>query len=272
MDPWYNNALTAAVNSNVWKQIKADWSLNFNQIDFELGRKFYVGKWTTLRPYAAVRGGWTKTNFNVHNVNSHSAPIEYVPTALVTPILETQTDIENSSRSKNTYWGAGLVAGLQPTWMFSKMFSLYANVDAALLWGKFKGSRKVRSTYTSCDFNPPTAGTCTPFSNDTGYINATEELYQMVTIIDLALGLRWEMNWSCDRYRTALDIGWEHHTWFNHGIRHRTSAPDREDSSFLGDTNNGAFAGDVWSFNANTIDVISDLTLGGLVMRFSFDF
>ena len=48
-------------------------------------------------------------------------------------------------------------------------------------------------------------------------IHATRNFAKMSAILDLALGLRWEEQWCCYRYMTALDIGWEHHIWINHG-------------------------------------------------------
>ena len=151
-------------------------------------------------------------------------------------------------RFKNEFWGAGFLGGIQPTWYMCSTFALYANFDVALLWGRFKAKK------SECYSNIPDDVTVN-ISN-----SSKNEFYQMTPILDIGIGIRWEDTWCSDRYRTALNIGWEHHTYFdqNHRIKLETTPIGENDPVRRG----------VANFNEAT----GNLSMGGLVVRLSFDF
>ncbi|NGX37433.1 MAG: hypothetical protein K1000chlam2_00589 [Chlamydiae bacterium] len=229
-------------------KISAKWRLIFNQIDLELGRKYWLSECFTMRPYVGLRGAWTKTTFTV---KGSSGPQEDL----------SMTIIERSSndRIRNRNWGAGFMTGFQPTWYFCRSdcrnFSLYGNLDAALLWGEFDGSP--RGTYFEA------TGTEDPLTVD---VNATssanEDFFKMHPMLDVAIGLRWEEMWCCNAYRSTLDIGWEHHVWFQHGEYHHSVQ-----SVNVGGVGPGAF-----NYFTNSINTEHNLMYGGFVVRLKVDF
>lgn len=80
----------------------------------------------------------------------------------------------------------------------------------------------------------------------------------MTPMLDAAIGLRWEETWCCDRFRTALDLGWEHHVLFNQNHRMKTNGGEvvlAEASRF-----------------ASYTEEMGDIALGGFVLRLAFDF
>lgn len=85
---------------------------------------------------------------------------------------------------------------------------------------------------------------------------ASNDFYTMQPILDLAIGLRWEETWCCNTYRTALDLGWEHHVWFDHGSRY-----------LVIDTSGGS--SDVFKVYS---EIASNLMMGGFVLKLRFDF
>ncbi|NGX59140.1 MAG: hypothetical protein KR126chlam3_00287 [Chlamydiae bacterium] len=48
-------------------KIQAKWQLDFHSIDLEIGRKYWLSKCFNLRPYAGLRGAWTKTTFRTQS-------------------------------------------------------------------------------------------------------------------------------------------------------------------------------------------------------------
>lgn len=238
-NPWWNGS-QAFVQPAIFDEIKASWKIHFNQIDFEVGRKYWLSPCFTMRPYAGLRGAWTKTDFEV---DASMGP----------KVVEGTTRLILSSNClDDRLWGVGLLAGLQPNFYFTKCFILYANLGAALIWGEFEG--KPSESY---------------FRGESGTINITDlnqinsyrnDFFQMSPIIDLALGLRWEETWCCYRYRTALDLGWEHHVWFDHGYRIQAT-------NFLSEG-----SPDALHFAPSFYNVVSDLNYGGLVIRLRVDF
>ena len=78
----------------------------------------------------------------------------------------------------------------------------------------------------------------------------------MTPIIDLAIGFRWDETWCCDQYRTTLDLGWEHHIWFDQNHRNKNL--------------NNFTNGDVSGFGTYS-ETTGDLGLGGFVLRLRLD-
>ena len=235
LDLWENSAF---FDAPIYDKVSAKWRITFNQIDLELGRKYWLSPCFNLRPYAGLRGAWTRTRFNV---TGKLGPKD---------INGTLTEETNKDRFKNRNWGAGFLVGLQPNWYFCSNFILYGNLDAALLWGEFEGRKKIQyiNSLTLSDTTAPSFDV----SN-----TSDEKFFSMNTLIDLAIGLRWEETWCCDRYRSALDLGWEHHIWFDHGVRHKPVE---------------RFTDGNFQYFKNTVDVVSNLVYGGLVVRLRFDF
>jgi len=225
---------------------KARWKFRFNQLDFEFGGKYWLGHCFAMRPYGGVRFGWIKTELDIN----------YLLGPTTDPNNTSRVDIvqNNESDTKNKYWGIGLLAGFQPNWYFCPGFLLFANLDGALIWGKFTGTETQKYFGASVINNIAT----TEFENSN---KAKETLRRMQGIIDLGLGLRWECNWCCNRFRTSLDAGWEHHIWINSGLRHRV----------LGRTVINQNSTSLTYFSDST-DIVSDLAFGGLVIRLRLDF
>jgi hypothetical protein len=233
LDLWQTPALTP-----IYDKVSAKWRLNFNQIDLELGRKYWLSECFNLRPYVALRGAWTRTRFEVKGALGPKT------------ISSTLTQERVKDRFKNTNWGVGFLAGLQPTWYFCSNFALYGDLDVALTWGEFESKKKAR--YIDSLSASSSAGSSFDISN-----TSREDFYSMNTIVDLGIGLRWEETWCCNQYRTSLDLGWEHHVWFDHSLRHKP----------IGSVTNGIF-----EYFTNTVDVPSNLVYGGFVLRARFDF
>lgn len=247
------NPLTPAFTQVVGSRVSAKWSVIFNQLDFEFGKKYWVSKCFTLRPYTGLRGAWTHTNFHV---KSFANGIESVQ-------LGTIATIVNRNKFTNKFWGAGPLAGLQPQFVFGDWcgcgtFSLYGNLEGALIWGKFRGRNRTFYSASYLFINEEVPFASTQLANPIEKDNVS----RMQGILDLGIGVRWEETWCCDRYITTIDLGWEHHYWFDFGLYHRTTA-GRDISPF----NNLFMFTPTGSLNYTT-----NLGLGGLVVRARLDF
>ena len=85
----------------------------------------------------------------------------------------------------------------------------------------------------------------------------------MKPVLDTAIGLRYEDTYCCDEYRFSLDLGWEHHIWFDHNHRYVSilqvnQSPPSGDPLVLAQID----------FNFSTYNV----GFGGFVLRARFDF
>lgn len=234
--PWVDTAINSGVVFS-FDDVRAKWTLHFNQLDVEVGRKYWLSRCFTMRPYAGVRGGWIKTVFDVFAKRNAVKDIGG-------GIILANPSFDDRFVTKS--WGAGLLVGFEPTWYLTRCFALFGNLDGSLIWGKLK-SKKTEN------YNTSLFGLL-----ENKWNNASTN---MTAILDLALGIRFEDTWCCDRFRTALDLGWEHHIWFNADLHTQTT------SSF-----NNSSGGAVLIGFANINEVRSDLVFGGFVARLRIDF
>lgn len=234
INPWVNASFTNYFSEETkFDSISAMWKCTLNQMDLEIGKKYWVSRYFNFRPFASLRGAWTKTNFITNSIKNS-----------LNQFINFQDEFQNRN------WGVGFSAGIQPTWSITKSVALYAGVDGSLLWGKFKGYNNefYRLEQSTPDIN-------LTFSN-----KAESSFSQMMPMIDLAVGLRWEERWFY-HFRTTFDLGWEHHIWFSHSTRIQTLSPlEFTVSSTPHDTFN--------SFSA----AVGNLEYGGFVFRARFDF
>lgn len=252
--PDIDNAVTVITSTDghginiPYAYISSNWAFNLNSIDLELGRKTYLSRYLTIRPFAGVRGAWTRTDL-ITRPSTQGA---------VTVANGVVANLNVRDHSINRYWGVGFVAGIQPNFYFMPNFSLFANADFALIWGKLRaqkqGAAKGVGTFGSTIvLNPGFSGTA--------YLSPSH--YEMRQIMDLALGFSWEENWCSDRFHSEIDIGWEHHIWLNH-VQRLVLNGQRID--------NGLAASTYTVSPTNATIAKSDIGMGGLMVRFRFDF
>lgn len=244
VDPWVNPDIlvdSGTFNTTfLFDTVNTSWKLTFNQIDLELGRKYWLGKYTAMRAYAGVRGAWFTTRFN--NASSQNANFSSL-----------FTFNKFSDNFKDRIWGVGLLGGIQPEWHFCRNFLLFSNLDAALLWGKIRVRKN--EDYTSFAASG---------AQNINYHNTfTSSFYKMDAVLDLSIGLRWEETW-CYRIRTAVDLGWDHHIWFDVNDRFKFTSPSSSFTSTPSELVSLVFVG--------YEELQGNLMMGGLVVRFRADF
>ncbi|HSW71947.1 MAG TPA: Lpg1974 family pore-forming outer membrane protein [Chlamydiales bacterium] len=247
VDPWINTTLYDQFfpyGTFLFDKVSSQWNLHFNQVDLDLGNKFWIKRSMAMRCYVGVRGAWITTNF-INVASSLTNDDFYVHNTF-------------SDNFRNHIWGVGLLGGIQPEWHFCRNFILFSNLDGALLWGKFR----VRKQEDYASFG--TFG-----SQSINYHNHSfSNFLKLQAVMDLTLGLRWEKTW-CYRVRTYLDFGWENHIWFDINNRYKLAGSSE---SFFSQSPR------VVSVNPNTVKVQSyeeeqgNLMLGGAFVRFRIDF
>lgn len=180
MNPAANLTIPLPVGS-LCSEAEEHWHLHMNIADLQVGREFFVSKWLTLRPSIGLRSAWIRQKFDVE--------YEFINT--VNSLLGTEVEIE----MKNKYWGLGLRTGLDTQWGLGSGWSLYGDMGVSLLYGFFHIDQSEHN------------GGIERLDVDSSF-----HLGRAMT--DLALGLRWEENFSNDEYRILLQFGWEHMMFF----------------------------------------------------------
>lgn len=176
------------------------WKLNyFNVFDVELGRNMYISKFLSLRPFFGVKGTWQKQTYKLNYQFTD------VPTI--------------NSENKNSFWGVGLLAGVNTTWHLAGTWSLFADLALSSLWGVFHVKRE--------DENPFT---------ETSYYNSKKSFHSIKPVIELGAGIRKEQWFNKDRFHLAVQAGWEQQVWFSQNQFDFYTAPREGDLTLQGFT------------------------------------
>lgn len=166
---------------------KADYTFNmqFNILDLEMGRGFFISPYLKMRPHLGLKGAWQKNQFQV----------------TYTRIVSSSVDDEDRMISHQNYSAVGLRTGLDTAWQFTPMWSLYGDVAYSLLWNHFTLSRKDTDTNLS-----------------TGVVNTVFQtkntVYTLKPVLEMGMGIRCESNLCDDAYHILIQLGWEQQWWY----------------------------------------------------------
>jgi len=166
-------------------QTNGKWSLDFNVLDVEMGRNFWISQWLTLRPHFGMKFSWNEQKFIVNYLDIQDDDFSGEGIRL--------TD-------KNNQFGVGIRAGLDTAWYFAQKWCLFGEFAATGLWNDFDVSNKQTLNTGSASFVN---------------MNTHEENFSVTGVLELALGLRFETAFSNDNYLFMLQAGWEQQIWFD---------------------------------------------------------
>jgi hypothetical protein len=169
---------------------------NFNVVDLELGRNFFLSKFLTLRPYFGLKSAWIDEKLRVGYIvfndrtNGINGNNEELLSGQITNL---------NQKLKLDSWGIGIRGGILPVWYFIKDFGLYGNLALSAMWTSFQNH--IKTTYS---------GTISGTSEDT-----TRSSHGVTPVIELGLGLIYMTTFSNDTYGFSLSGGWEEQVWIN---------------------------------------------------------
>ena len=165
-----------------------DSSMQFNALDLELGRNFYISRYLTLRPHFGFKFGWIDQDYK---------------TKYEDLIFPGAVDADYEIKMDQDFFGCGLRTGLDTVWYFTKHWGLYGEFAFAALWSQFHSSRK--DSYE--DSGAGIAEYTTLHTRD--HFNTITE------VLELGLGFRYDTTFFVGDYAFYLQAGWEEQIWFN---------------------------------------------------------
>ncbi|NGX26521.1 MAG: hypothetical protein K940chlam6_00445 [Chlamydiae bacterium] len=157
------------------------WELDFNVLDAELGRNFFISRYLKLRPHFGLKGTWQDQDYLV---------------------IGQDEELISKDQNSTHYWGVGIRAGLDTAWHFNQCFSLIGEVAITALWEKFETERKSGAA-------PLEVGVSEPIT----VLYVENDIHTLKPVLEFLLGLRYETWYCCDRYHFGIDGGWELQWW-----------------------------------------------------------
>lgn len=200
-----------------WDQASANWSLNFNVIDLELGRNLHLSRFLTLRPFFGLKATWQDQDMNTTLSKASGVDIGFSPNNPAGPYrIKQSSDV----------WGIGVRGGFNAAWYMSKNWSFYGDLAITTMWTDHTDLTRKDTVSDPTDAVGSTAV----------MVNIKEDdFYSVKYIGELELGLRYEMWFYDDNYHFAIQAGWEQQVWVNWNTFHSLTQPDNwSDLNFQG--------------------------------------
>lgn len=185
LNGYFNGNATTQV-FNEFASIK--WQLDFNVIDLELGRNFFISRYLHLRPHFGLKTTW----------QCQEMEVLFKGIGLNTTANATFPFVTTSCNKINN-WGIGIRTGLDTAWHFTKSFSLVGETAITALCESFKVPRKDVEKRNDSLFNTN--------------LHYENKFTTIAPILELYLALRWESWYFCDCYHVSLEAGFEEQWW-----------------------------------------------------------
>jgi hypothetical protein len=165
----------------------AHWHLDYDIVDLELGRNYYVSRALSIRPFLGARGAWINQRIRLHyeglDFGSGFNPNNYPLTTW----------------GKNAFHAGGARLGFNLVWHLNRMWGIYTNVSGSLLLGYF-------NAHVHGKLNLPPEATSVELSSSVRRVRPN---------LEIATGLKWEDCFSKGKWHLAITVGYELVQWWS---------------------------------------------------------
>ncbi len=148
--------------------------LEYNTIDFEFGRSYFLSRHFYLRPHFGSRTVWIEQNGDFQF---------------------TSPGVTTTGHLRDDYIGAGLRLGTDSKWFFARHWNLFLGASSSAVYGKNKAELATN--------RPGIYGSDNEAATRRVAIAAQTQL-----------GLGWETNFACDSNQLAINLGYELNYWW----------------------------------------------------------
>lgn len=218
--------------TQVGSRSSAVWGANYQTFDISLAKPYYVSRYLVFNPFFGLRGGWIDQHFSVDYQGTSAGG------------LNTRT----IHHGDNDFWGVGARAGICTDWILGKGWSLFGNIAAAMLSGKFEVDQSLAIPAASA-------------GNGEGF-DIRNDFYQNVPNFEMALGLAWGKHFNKKRNHVGVRLAYEFHEWWDQLNMKKF---------FSGVTGLPTTSGAVTGGYANDTVSRGNFTLNGLSLKVQFD-
>ncbi|MDX8430749.1 MAG: Lpg1974 family pore-forming outer membrane protein [Candidatus Algichlamydia australiensis] len=178
---WY---IGGSINSDfIPYKANAEWKLQFQVVELELGRNSFFSKYLSFRPHFGLKGTWQQQDYVVH----------YDSVTNLGVMQEERMHITQDS------YGLGMRTGFDGAWHFNKYWSFIGDVAFSGLWSYFDVQRSDRIGTNGVDF--------VRFRTENG-------THTIQPVLEFATGLRGEVWFFNSLYHLSIDMLWEEQRWF----------------------------------------------------------
>ena len=158
-------------------EAKVHWNVSFYDLNWVLGRNYFVSKFLSFHPFFGIAAAWIDQHRSFH--------------------LRTTQNNRITLKSENDFLGIGPRIGIDTQFALCESFSIYGDIAGDLLWADFDVNEKEVNKTTSREIY------------DLDY-----DLDNIVPTVSFGLGIAYETKLSQDRYRFMVKAGYEGQYWW----------------------------------------------------------
>lgn len=161
------------------------WKFEFNNLDWELGRSFFISRFLTLRPFAGLKTAWQTQRQKIITLQPGTPTIEY------------------QLRNIQDFWGLGIRIGADSTWyVYKKNLSVIADIALSALWSNYSNRQTQRNINLSTNVNNL-------------FYNIFDHHHAIRPVLEADLGMQWESWFYENKMRFSFKAAWEEQVWWN---------------------------------------------------------
>lgn len=188
---------------------KSTYDFNFQNVEANLGRAFFVSKMLSFRPFLGVKTAWLSntqhTTYKGGEVWESRGADD--PSGLpANSILYGLQDNPIKEKEKNNFWGVGPQVGCGSKWHLGAGFSIFGDLSAALLYGFTKLEHEERYSL---------------FHDFDDYIDVKYSFHRIAPTVKMQLGLRYDAYVNHDKHHFGIGLGYDTQYWWDqaqHGM------------------------------------------------------
>lgn len=154
---------------------KSQFDADFNIINLELGRPYFISRDLSFRPHLGLESTW----IDLQQVTRYSGGNLDVNTVHV--------------KGESDFWGLGPRGGLDSKWFLAKGFNIFGNLAAALLYGRFDVDH--REKFSLCQ--------------NTNRISLSANTHKFVPTVQVQLGLGWDRYFNDQKQHVGIRLGYD---------------------------------------------------------------
>ena len=165
---------------------KSHFDIDYNNLDLELGKRFYVSTHIALRPHVGLKSAWIDLDQKITYTLTQELGIPAI------------WGHDQKVKDSSDFWGLGPRIGLDSNWNLGYGFSILGNTSLALLWGHEKATHK--QSYPEH---------LTILGINDFDIKMKGKFHHFSPFFNALLGLQWDTFFNADKMHLSLSGAYE---------------------------------------------------------------